>query len=79
MLSPTDLIEEIYGLESRNFASELKPLSSASTALTLAELEKNHILQVLRETGGHREKAAVILGITSRTLYRKLNEYGEKG
>ncbi len=78
-LSPTDLIEEIYGLESRDFTVELNSSASVSTAVSLAELEKNHILRVLREVGGHREKAAVILGITSRTLYRKLNDYGVKG
>jgi len=78
VLSPTDLIDEIYGLESQNFASASNSLTSVSTALSLAELEKNHILRVLRETNGHREKAAVILGITSRTLYRKLNDYGVK-
>ena len=79
VLSPTDLIDHIYGLESEEFALESGLLTPESTPLTLAELEKKHILKVLRENGGHREKAAVILGITSRTLYRKLNEYGEKG
>lgn len=75
VLSPTDLIDEIYGLESHNFAPESRFASPESSPVTLAELEKNHILKVLGETDGHREKAAVILGITSRTLYRKLNEY----
>ncbi len=77
-LSPTDLIDHIYGLESQELAHESELSTPESTPLTLAELEKKHILKVLRENGGHREKAAVILGITSRTLYRKLNEYGEK-
>jgi DNA-binding NtrC family response regulator len=46
---------------------------------TLEELERQHILRVLEETGGNRERAAVILGISSRTLYRKLREYEEDG
>lgn len=78
-LSPTDLIEEIYGLEVLNFAVEKNEKMVEFETLTLAELEKRHILRILKETDGHREKAAVILGITSRTLYRKLNEYGTAG
>lgn len=42
---------------------------------TLDELERQHILRVLEETGGNRERAAAILGISARTLYRKLREY----
>jgi DNA-binding NtrC family response regulator len=42
---------------------------------TLDELERRHILRVLDETGGNRERAAAILGISARTLYRKLREY----
>ncbi|HEX5709377.1 MAG TPA: sigma-54 dependent transcriptional regulator [Pyrinomonadaceae bacterium] len=42
---------------------------------TLEELERQHILRVLRETNGNRERAAVVLGISARTLYRKLREY----
>ncbi|MDQ1593352.1 MAG: two-component system, NtrC family, response regulator HydG [Pyrinomonadaceae bacterium] len=44
---------------------------------TLEELEHQHILRVLEETGGNRERAAIILGISARTLYRKLREYEE--
>jgi DNA-binding NtrC family response regulator len=44
-------------------------------AKTLEELEREHILRVLDETDGNRERAAAILGISSRTLYRKLREY----
>ncbi len=42
---------------------------------TLEELEREHILAVLKQTDGNRERAAAILGISSRTLYRKLREY----
>ena len=43
--------------------------------LTLEELERAHILRVLDQSSGNRERAAAILGISSRTLYRKLREY----
>lgn len=51
--------------------------SSAQPAspVTLEELEREHILRVLNESNGNRERAAAILGISSRTLYRKLREY----
>jgi two-component system response regulator HydG len=42
---------------------------------TLEELEREHILRVLNDSNGNRERAAAILGISSRTLYRKLREY----
>jgi two-component system, NtrC family, response regulator AtoC len=43
--------------------------------VTLEELEREHILRVLNDSDGNRERAAAILGISSRTLYRKLREY----
>jgi DNA-binding NtrC family response regulator len=46
-----------------------------SVPVTLEELEREHILRVLNESDGNRERTAAILGISSRTLYRKLREY----
>jgi DNA-binding NtrC family response regulator len=48
----------------------------ASTGKNLREVEKNHVLNVLRETGGNYSEAARILGITRMTLYNKAREYG---
>ena len=45
---------------------------------TLAQTEKELILETLRKTGGNKTQAAKLLGIGVRTLYRKLEEYGEK-
>ncbi len=50
-----------------------------TTPVTLEELEREHILRVLNAGGGNRERAAAILGISSRTLYRKLREYETQG
>lgn len=44
----------------------------------LDKLEKEAIRQTLAMTGGNRERAAKLLGIGERTLYRKLREYGLK-
>ncbi|MGD8786235.1 MAG: sigma-54 dependent transcriptional regulator [Phycisphaerales bacterium] len=41
----------------------------------LNELEKQAIVETLNKTKGNREKAAKILGIGERTLYRKIKEY----
>jgi DNA-binding NtrC family response regulator len=46
----------------------------ASSRPTLAEAEREYIRQVLAECKGHRHKAAKILGISERNLYRKLKE-----
>lgn len=53
--------------------------SGASGSLagsSLEQLEKRAIRETLQLTGGNREKAAQLLGIGERTLYRKLKEYG---
>ncbi len=52
------------------------PGSLAGTSLE--QIEKRAIRETLRLTGGNREKAAQLLGIGERTLYRKLREYGLK-
>ncbi|MHB1298244.1 MAG: sigma-54 interaction domain-containing protein [Gemmatimonadaceae bacterium] len=43
--------------------------------MTMAEIEKAAIVGALRETNGNRRKAAELLDIGERTLYRKLKEY----
>ena len=42
----------------------------------LADVERDHIERVLRETDGNITKAAAALGIDRRTLQRKLRSYG---
>jgi len=44
--------------------------------VALAELERRHILRVVEASGGNKTLAADTLGITRKTLYRKLQEYG---
>ncbi|MGH7607638.1 MAG: sigma 54-interacting transcriptional regulator, partial [Gemmatimonadales bacterium] len=43
--------------------------------MTMADVERAAIDAALRETRGNRRKAAEVLGIGERTLYRKLKEY----
>ncbi len=42
---------------------------------SLAQVERRHIEEVLRFTGGNKARAARILGITAATLYNKLKVY----
>ena len=44
--------------------------------LTVDEMEKRMVNQALEKTGGNRTRAAEKLGISRRTLHRKLNQYG---
>ncbi|MBV5318353.1 MAG: sigma-54-dependent Fis family transcriptional regulator [Desulfobulbaceae bacterium] len=44
-------------------------------ALTLESVEKQHILKLLDFHGGNRQKTAETLGISRKTLYRKLTQY----
>ena len=41
----------------------------------MSEVERRHIEDVLRFTGGNKARAARILGITAATLYNKLKIY----
>jgi DNA-binding NtrC family response regulator len=50
--------------------------SLAPASQTLEEVEKAHVVAVLKSVGGNRGRAAAILGIDRKTLYRKLLRYG---
>jgi two-component system response regulator HydG len=58
--------------------SKAAPLApgGAGSGSTLESLEKNHILQVLVANGYHKSRSADILGISRKTLARKIVEYG---
>jgi two-component system NtrC family response regulator len=47
--------------------------------LSLEDLQRQHILRVLKFVGGSRGQAAEILGIGRKTLYRKLKEIDPAG
>lgn len=79
-VSVSDIIDESQMMFLRPQPASNQPDSVTSRAtdalpMTLEQLEREHILRVLEETDGNRERASAILGISSRTLYRKLREY----
>jgi two-component system response regulator AtoC len=51
-------------------------LKSLPSRISLSELEKLYIQKVLEETGGNKKRAADILGIDRRTLYRMATRLG---
>jgi DNA-binding NtrC family response regulator len=48
---------------------------TVTPGMTMAQIERGAIEAALRETNGNRRRAAELLGIGERTLYRKLREY----
>ena len=79
ILAPTDRIgPEDLPLDLRVRPGLLAPAAPALPAgplTTLQELERQHIVRVLTEVKGHRGRAAEILGIDPKTLYRKIRAY----
>ncbi|MCO6400008.1 MAG: helix-turn-helix domain-containing protein, partial [Verrucomicrobia bacterium] len=55
---------------------ELDAAPARGGALSLEANEKQMIVRALKASGGNVTKAAAELGISRRTLHRKLNEYG---
>ncbi|MBX3748374.1 MAG: sigma-54-dependent Fis family transcriptional regulator [Verrucomicrobiae bacterium] len=64
------------GLESK---SGRVPSAGLAGGVTVQDAERELILQALRETGGNRTEAARRVGISRRTLHRKLHEYRIEG
>jgi len=56
--------------------SFMEAARSLPSHIPLSELEKLYIQKILQETGGNKKKAAAILGIDRRTLYRMAARYG---
>jgi DNA-binding NtrC family response regulator len=63
-LTPADLPDDIRGR------------AAVEPGYSLERLEEQTIFRALEQTGGHQQRAADILGISRRTLLRKLKNYG---
>jgi two-component system response regulator HydG len=50
--------------------------TSVAPLIALDKIERQHITSILKETGFHKSRAAEILGISRKTLDRKITEYG---
>jgi len=71
------LPREIVGLQYDGGEPGNEPQAGTSHKKTLGELEREHILDVLRAEGNNRTAAARVLGISRSTLQDKLKKYGE--
>src|SRR5438874_3700568 len=79
IVQPEDLPERVR----RSFKGTQAPTSSQlnlangidDSLLSLADLERRHILRALARTAGNKQAAARILGIDRTTLQRKLERY----
>lgn len=71
IITPDDLPERVR----TNGATAALITRSSQQRLTLNELEREYILETLRLTSGNKSRAAELLGLDRKTLYRKLDEY----
>lgn len=58
-----------------NELSELQTVTASTISLRNEEMEKQNILDALRQTGNNKSRAAQLLGIDRKTLYNKLKLY----
>jgi DNA-binding NtrC family response regulator len=75
LASGRDIAPDDLGIDPASMVSDLID-QAAEKQLTLKELERAYIEQVLRRTRGNRSKAARILGISRKTLLEKRRRYG---
>jgi DNA-binding NtrC family response regulator len=67
-IQPDDLPPEV--------TREASATAAEPAAGSLEAMERQHIVSTLREVGGHRGKAAALLAVDPKTLYRKIIAYG---
>ena len=73
VLGEDDLPDYIQG--GPELPEEESPSLNSLAGLPLEEVEKKHIRRTLDLVDGNRQKAAELLGIGERTLYRKIQKY----
>jgi two-component system response regulator AtoC len=66
---------ELKHLPRRFHQADSPPLDATRTFMTLAEMEKKYILEVLEATGGNKSKTTELLGISRAALWRKLKQF----
>ena len=72
VLGLPDLPETLRGAKAATEGTPQPPRDVRS----LGEIEREHILRVLRAARGNKTAAARLLGLDRKTLYRKLQHYG---
>ena len=67
------MLEQPAPVETENVGAT--PIATPIDTPNLGAIERHTIMRVLEQTNGHQQKAADLLGISSRTLSRKLKIY----
>jgi DNA-binding NtrC family response regulator len=75
-LSSEDLPDKVRCYSPRRFVVSA---DTESEILSLDELERRYILRALKILNGNRSRAATVLGLDRRTLYRRLERYEATG
>ncbi len=65
-----------FGEVDATIAPAVAAVARAQATASLDQMEKDHIIKVLKETGGNKKKTAEILRIERRTLYNKAKRLG---
>lgn len=74
---PTDVLAESVGSPIPRARSLIRAAEAApDTATTLEAAERDAVVAALERNHGDKKRAAEELNISSRTLYRKIKEYG---
>jgi two-component system response regulator HydG len=73
-ITPRELPADVRDYDPSRVTAE--PGGSPPPAATVKEAEKQLIVRALKEVDGNRTTAAQRIGISRRTLHRKLKEYG---
>ncbi|MBQ8463109.1 MAG: sigma-54-dependent Fis family transcriptional regulator [Prevotella sp.] len=74
-IAPINPIAPISTLEEADAEEYIEPTPEQEN-LNLSEVGKQMLLKALERNNGNRSKAAQELGISDRTLYRRLKQYG---
>ncbi len=80
MAAGTTITDEWLELDARRSAQrDSGALLSVRVGTTLAEVERSLIFATLEHFDGHKERTAAALGVSLKTLYNRLKEYGGEG
>jgi DNA-binding NtrC family response regulator len=85
-----DIVKAVFDLHAQGKVQPCQPHSlkekavdtaaaqpaAQAPAASLHDVEAQHIAELLERHAGSRRKVAQVLGISERTLYRKLKRYG---
>lgn len=71
-----ELLSVMQQIRLRDLLLACEDAERGTPVKTLADVERDHILAVLKSCGGDKSRAASALGVCVKTVYNKLHEYG---